>query len=230
MNPCGPRKAPRLIMKVSACITTAMDAGRELETDTPGRRGAEARTCQSIIEGIRRRDPRAALLLHDQFGTLINKMVWRLLGADTEHDDVVQQIFVNILEAIEDVRAPEALKGWILSVTVNAVRRELRMRKYRRIFRLVPEVPEQRDFSAADPEKKLFAAKCYEVLGRLGTEERIVFTLRYVEGCTLEEIGEACHCSLATVKRRIAKARRKFIVHASKDPDLSSMLGEVHDD
>jgi RNA polymerase sigma-70 factor (ECF subfamily) len=48
-------------------------------------------------------------------------------------------------------------------------------------------------------------------LARIDDRERIAWMLRHVEGLALEEVAEACSCSLATVKRRISAA--EAVVH-----------------
>lgn len=193
---------------------------------------AADRIFQKIIEGLNSRDRRAGLLLYDHFGTLINRMVGKMLGVDQDHDDVVQQVFVNILESIGKVKNPEALKTWIISVTVNTVRRELRVRKYRRIFRFMSRVPERRlSHGRDDSEGALCATRFYEILNGMGTDDRIVFALHCVQDQTFEEIAAACSCSLSTVKRRFARAKRKFLLHARRDPVLASFIGEgIQDD
>ena len=49
-------------------------------------------------------------------------------------------------------------------------------------------------------------AAVYRVLDRLPVNQRLAWTLRYVEGEQLERVAELCNCSLATVKRRIKSA------------------------
>ena len=45
-----------------------------------------------------------------------------------------------------------------------------------------------------------------ELVARLSADDRIAWLLRYVSGCSLDEVAEQCRCSLATAKRRVALA------------------------
>ncbi len=47
------------------------------------------------------------------------------------------------------------------------------------------------------------------LLGTLPANQRIAWSLRYIEGATLEEVALTCACSLATAKRRIAAAHQR---------------------
>ncbi|HEY3357178.1 MAG TPA: sigma-70 family RNA polymerase sigma factor, partial [Polyangia bacterium] len=142
------------------------------------------RDAAAIVDGLRRRSPEAAVALFDRVSARVNRLVWRMLGADPEHDDVVHQIFVNALTSAGTLRDPAALDGWIVGLTVNTVRRELRRRRFRRLLHLDPALPEPPS-RELDPERHMLARRFYAALERAGADERIAFTLRVVEGCAL---------------------------------------------
>ena len=52
----------------------------------------------------------------------------------------------------------------------------------------------------------------------------IAFVLRRVEGHELAEAARLSGCSLATVKRRLARAERRFEAMARSDPALRPLL------
>ena len=59
---------------------------------------------------------------------------------------------------------------------------------------------------SASPEQRAMLSAVYRILDRLPVNQRLAWTLRYVEGEQLERVAELCNCSLATVKRRIKAA------------------------
>ncbi|MCP4680061.1 MAG: sigma-70 family RNA polymerase sigma factor [Deltaproteobacteria bacterium] len=184
---------------------------------------------EEIVRGIINKDPRAAAVLYDRFGNKINRLVWRLLGADSEHDDVVQLVFVHILSSVKKLKNPDALEDWISGVTVNTVRREIRNRKYRRILIPTADYPE----IATDPgeaRSKIMVHRLFAILSKMRTEDHIVFVLRFVEGNTLGEVAVAGGYSLATAKRRIARAKKEFMKRAKKDSVLASFIEEMKND
>jgi len=181
-----------------------------------------------IVAGVLNRDAQAAAALYERFSGHINRLVWRILGGDDEHDDVVQQVFVNALGSMGKLKDPQALGGWLVGVAINTVRREIRSRKARRIFHLVPGTSEL-PLDSLDPDQQLLAPRFYAAVSRMRASDRIVFTLRLVEGYTLGECAAACRCSLATIKRKLARARRVFFKYARMDPVLASWIGEVRD-
>ncbi len=189
-------------------------------------RGASS---EEIIEGIKASRPDAARSLYDEYEELVNRLVWRTLGADPDHDDVVQQAFLNIMTSIHKVENPAMLRSWITSVTINTVRRELRSRKYRRIFRLVPDVAADVDHQLPPTDRKLVRS-AFAILRRMSVDDRLAFALHFIEGQTLAEVAGATGVSLATVKRRIARARKAFVHEVDKDTYLRSLVEEMKDE
>ena len=59
----------------------------------------------------------------------------------------------------------------------------------------------------ANQENALLITRAYQVLDQLPVDQKIAWTLRHVEGDSLESVAERCGCSLATAKRRIAAAQ-----------------------
>ena len=181
-------------------------------------------TDEDLVARLKAGGAGAAALLFDRFEADVNRLVWRTLGADADHDDLVQQAFLEILKNVHKLRDPARLRSWVISVTLNTVRTEIRRRRFRRPF--FAEAPTEHDFAhlGEDHEGHELLARTYAILDRLPANERIAFVLRYIEGYKLTEAAEACGCSLATFKRRLARAERTFSAHASKVPALAERM------
>jgi RNA polymerase sigma-70 factor (ECF subfamily) len=193
---------------------------------TEDRGGDQPRTedREALVRGLIAGDRAATAAFFDRYQRRINRLVWRLLGADPEHDDVVHQAFLQILRSIGRLKSPGALDEWVNQVVINTVRKEIRSRRYRRrVIVAVEEVPE-RPGGDHGPADRLLALRFYQALGRLGAEERIVLVLRFVEQHTLEEIARMNRYSLATTKRRLARAVRAFKKIVGADPLLASVI------
>ncbi len=182
-------------------------------------------TTEELVAGLKLGDPESTAALVDRFGVSIDRRVWRLLGADSEHHDVVQQVYTQILESIGKLREPAAFADWVTRVTVNVVRNELRRRKYRRIVRLDPESACGM-LDPVDPEDRVRVIRAYRILETMKADARIYFVMRFIEGAELREVAAATGCSLATAKRRIGRARDAFLKKAMRDPFLASLAGK----
>ncbi len=170
-----------------------------------------------LVQGLIERDPNAASMFHQKYGRLISQLVWRLLGADSEHDDVVHQVYVNILESIKSLRTPDSLKSWITGVVINTVRREIHRRRFRKLFHFVPDYSNN-EVAASTPEKGVAIRRFYELLEKIGVERRIVLLLNLMEGYTLNEIASMCQISVPTAKRRFQSGKKLLYELAKNEP------------
>ncbi len=177
-----------------------------------------------LVEQLQQGHAAAAAKLYDRFSGDVNRLVWRLLGADSEHDDVVQQVFLAAWRSVGSLRDPSALRGWMVSITVNTVRSEIRRRRWRRLVQLSGEREPLELTNTDDHAGRAALASVYRMLERIPTDERLAFVLRYVEGQALEEVAEALACSLATAKRRLKRAEERFVRLAARDPALAECL------
>jgi RNA polymerase sigma-70 factor, ECF subfamily len=186
-----------------------------------GFRGSDA----ELLQRLQSDRAAGAALLHDRFAKDVNGLVWRLLGADQDHDDIVQQVFCKLLLSAGSVRDPSKLRGWVQSVTVNAVYSELRKRGVRRLF-MSRQLEQPRPYfdAMSHSESRDLLARLYRELDRMPAAERVAFSLRYIEEKPLVVVAELCECSLATIKRRLQRANKRFAALCSRYPELSERL------
>lgn len=181
-----------------------------------------------LVEGLNCGNLQASAAFFDAYCDRVNRLVWRLLGADPEHDDVVNAAFAAIFSSIRTLKDPQALPCWVSTITINTVRREIRSRRYRRLLSFSTDTPgdygEARERPPEDVVGRVFA-----VLETMTADNRIVFALRYLEGHTFEEIAVLRCCSLATAKRYGKKCRAEFMRKARRDLVLSGYIEEPDD-
>ena len=145
--------------------------------------------------------------LFTRYARYVARLAARLLGGgDTEVDDVVQDVFWLASRRLPTIVDMIQARGWLATVTTRAVARRLRRRRLRRALHVSPreqEVPAP----GATAEQRALLARLYEVLDTLPTQQRLAWSLRYIEGEPLDLVAAACGCSLATAKRRVGAAK-----------------------
>jgi RNA polymerase sigma-70 factor (ECF subfamily) len=143
------------------------------------------------------------------YAPYVARIGYRLLGRDSDIDDLVQDVFLAAHRGLSNLRQPEAIRGWLATVAVRKARRRLRRRRMWSMVGIGTDGPEAVDVAdpAATPEQRALVAQIYRLLDRLPVDQRIAWSLRFVDGQTLERVAELCGCSLATAKRRIKAAR-----------------------
>jgi RNA polymerase sigma-70 factor (ECF subfamily) len=149
------------------------------------------------------------LLYRRHAGTALNLAV-RIQGSTSDVEDVVHDAFVRAHQRLGELREPAAFRSWLGSIVVRLVRTRLRRRRLVAVLGLATPEPVDLDAVAApdaDPEVRALLAQVYALLQTLPADERIAWTLRHVERHRLESVAELAGCSLATAKRRIARAQ-----------------------
>ncbi len=170
-----------------------------------------------LVGRAQRGDPWAEEALFRRHVVKVGQVAVRLLGRTAEADDVIQDSFVIALEQLPNLREGAAFRAWLMRIVVHQAHR--RYRKRRMLNRLGFVSHEDADTLTsqlrddAGPEMHAELRKLDAVLARLGAKERFAWVLRNVEGYQLDEVADACDCSLATAKRWIGKAEERVRKH-----------------
>lgn len=177
---------------------------------------------ERLVDGLCAGEPWAQVALFDRFAPHVERLLRRVLGPDPELADVVQETFVQAMTSARNLRDPGSLKSWLSSIAVHTARGLIRRRRVRSWLRFWdPEaLPETIDPGNADTTVREALVRTYAILAALPADERIAFTLRFVEGMELAEAAAVSRCSLATIKRRIDRALEQFVQAARGDDVL----------
>lgn len=167
-----------------------------------------------VVEGVSEADdvlPESDEAIFERFAPYVARIGLRLLGRESDVDDLIQEVFMAAFRQKHQVRSPLAFKSWLAIIAVRAARRQLRRRRLRVFVGIDTMAPslELRD-TGMSPERQALLSRVYAVFDQLSVEQRLAWTLRYVEGEKLEQVAEQCGCSLATAKRRIASAHAQI--------------------
>ena len=218
----APNRSPRLRLISSESLDEVAsgvqplgsEAAIPVEAQDPELVGADED--QELVGRARRSEARAFEALYRRHAEFAFNLAVRIQGSATDVEDVVHDAFLKAQERLEDLRDSAAFRPWLGSIVVRLVRTRLRRRKLLSALGLVtPEPVEIETIAAvdADPEARALLAQVYALLQTLAADDRIAWTLRYVERHRLETVAVMMDCSLATAKRRIARAQRFLTTH-----------------
>lgn len=168
------------------------------------------------------------LLYRRHAGFAMNLAV-RIQGSATDVEDVVHDAFMKAHSRLADLRDAAAFRSWLGAIVVRLVRSRLRRRRLMASLGLA-NTGDAVDLDAlassdAGPEARAQLAQVYALLQMMPTEDRIAWTLRNVEHHRLESVAQLAECSLATAKRRIARAQRFFEQHFVSERATSAGKG-----
>lgn len=182
---------------------------------------------EALIRALGAGHPGAAAVFYDQHASHVHRTLQSVLGADPEVIDLLQEVFIRAIDRIGELDDPDRVRSWLTTIAIFAARAHVR-RRTRRLFLglFSPEHTRPRHYEQPSSDARQALQETYHVLDRLPANERIAFVLRFIEGMTLSDAAAACEVSLATLKRRLTRAERKFLKAARQRPILESWLAE----
>jgi RNA polymerase sigma-70 factor (ECF subfamily) len=177
-----------------------------------------------LVEALKARAPGSVDALLKRHGGHLRRVLTRVLGAhDIETADVLQEVAVIAWQSIGRLSDARALKAWLTQIAVFTARGLIRRRHRSRWLSFFEELPE-RAVPWASPEMQEAARAVYRIFDRMPVDERIPFALRMLDGLELEATADACGTSLATVRRRLVRAERRFFKLARQCEALGPWL------
>jgi RNA polymerase sigma-70 factor, ECF subfamily len=173
----------------------------------PAKPRAIAEDDASLVARACAGDDGAFAELFRRHSSYVARLAYRLLGDESEVDDVVQDTFVRALGAVGQIRQPERVRSWLATVAVRHVHHRLKQRS--RWSWLRREVAYQMP-RPSDPALEDRVVALYGALADLPPKLRVPWVLHCIEGHTHADVAEMCGASIATVKRRIGEAEQRL--------------------
>ena len=162
--------------------------------------------------------------------------VYRFIGRPEDVEDVAQEVFVRLYFSLRQLREPSVFEAWLYKLTVNAAYDYLRRkRRGGRQVRMADLSEEQAALADAAESGRRDADEAYRreirdlletLFDRVRAEDRILLTLKEVEGRTVRELSEIYGVNENAMKVRLFRARRRMLAaydKMEKDRDGSSV-------
>jgi RNA polymerase sigma-70 factor (ECF subfamily) len=156
-------------------------------------------------------------LVFREYAPRIYNLARRMLGGDSDAEDVTQDVLVQVVRNLDRFRGDSALATWLHRITVNAAlaHRQKRTRREEHQVHEPPEYVEEERAGARrwsiSPEEHALNRETHrlieEAMARLPVAYRDVFVLADVEGLPKAEIAELLGLSVSAVKNRLHRAR-----------------------
>ncbi|HET9955545.1 MAG TPA: sigma-70 family RNA polymerase sigma factor [Polyangiaceae bacterium] len=179
----------------------------------------------ALLEALRAGHPGAVAALYDQYSVHVHRTLRSALGPDADLPDLLQEVFIRALDHISEINDPLRLKAWLNTIAVFTARAHIRRRARRRWLSIFsPQRLQEQELEPPCSDARFALRETYRLLDEMPVGERMAFVLRIIDGQTLPEAAAACGVSLATFKRRLARAEKAFVERVSERPTLLTWL------
>ncbi len=157
-------------------------------------------------------DREAFGLLAQMYERHVYNVGLRRLNNHAEAQELCQDVLVQAMQKLDQLRAPECFGGWLRSMANRmAINRAIRRRP---IATAEPETLTEACHEQASPLALLLAGERQSQvragLKRLGTLDRKTLVAFYVRGLSLIEMADEFVAPIGTIKRRLHVARKRL--------------------
>ena len=143
-----------------------------------------------------------------------------VIGRPEDVEDVAQEVFIRLYFSLGQLRTAEVFEPWLYRLTVNASYDYLRKSR-RRVESRMADLSEQQVMMAdavagsraqsEESEKRRVRDTVQELLSTVSEEDRILLTLKEVEGLSLKELEKIYHVNENALKVRLFRARQRVL-------------------
>ncbi|MGI8960587.1 MAG: RNA polymerase sigma factor [Bryobacteraceae bacterium] len=175
---------------------------------------------QELIERARAGDAAAFNQIVLAYRKRILGTISRLIGRPEDVEDVGQEVFVRLYYSLDQLRTAEVFEPWLYKLTVNASYDYLRRAKRRSESRMA-DLSEQQVMMAdalaggkqqgEERQKAQIREFVSALFEHVSEEDRLLLTLKEVEGLTLKELEEIYKVSENALKVRLFRARQRVL-------------------
>ena len=193
-----------------------------------GRSEAEENEDVRLMGLIGRGDTLAFEELIERHQALVAGTAARMLGSNSEVEDIAQQVFIRVWKSASRYRPRAKFTTWLLKITRNLVFNELRRTKRRAQVPIQPEPDAEeiihQDEVTSTPDASLLESELQqeieESILQLPDTQRMALILRRYQELSYEEIAEVLDLSVPAVKSVLFRARTELRSRLSKYLDV----------
>jgi RNA polymerase sigma-70 factor (ECF subfamily) len=166
---------------------------------------------QELVERCRRGDEGAFQELVNQYKDLVFAIIARTARDSSSAEDLAQEVFLRIYRGLPYFRGEARLSTWIYRIVANVCVQEQQSRKP------ATQPIDERDFdkraSAAasrDLSDLMLRDRLEKAIARLPEHSRLLVAAHYLQGVQYEDLAEALHLPLGTLKTQLHRAKRQL--------------------
>jgi RNA polymerase sigma-70 factor (ECF subfamily) len=173
-----------------------------------------------LVARARAGDADAFRSLVERHGRAVFRLAYRMTGNEHDAEDVVQETFLKAYRSLERFEERSRFSSWLHRVAANCAYDSLRARARRQEDALETPADDQpgvldrlaSDEPAAD--RLVWSGevgrRVRAAMARMSAVERAAFTLRHMEGLSMEDVSGALGVDTSAAKQSVFRAVRKL--------------------
>lgn len=147
--------------------------------------------------------------LVDEYSDLLLRVAFTYMKNISDAEDMVQEVFLKLLDKYPDFQDSEHKKAWLIRVTINQCKNRLKSVWFKRTQPIY-------DVSLSYTDQDKFVM---DAVLELPVKYRSVILLYYYEGYSIREISSILGAKETTVSSQLQRARAKLKSKLKEDFD-----------
>lgn len=147
--------------------------------------------------------------LVDEYSDLLLRVAFTYMKNISDAEDMVQEVFLKLLDKYPDFQDSEHKKAWLIRVTINQCKNRLKSVWFKRTQPIY-------DVSLSYTDEDKFVM---DAILELPIKYRSVILLYYYEGYSIREISNILGAKETTVSSQLQRARAKLKSKLKEDFD-----------
>ena len=142
--------------------------------------------------------------------------VLKMVMNHDDANDVLQDTFIKAYTKLDTYDTDYPFYPWLYRIAINTALNHQKKKARDRLLSLEVSDDNHHEVLTKPPDQMTemegdeLATKLKEALGKLPSEQRMVFILRVQEGFSYQEISDYLEISMGTVMSRLSRAREKL--------------------
>lgn len=158
----------------------------------------------------------------------VHHTLYRILGANREIEDLVQDSFFEIFRALPSFRGDSTLTRWCQTIATRIAYLAISRKRPPCVdLALVEDSLPNGSDTRRETHVREAARRLYAALDRLDPKQRIAFALATIDGLSMAEVAAITESTIVAVKTRVWRARKDLMKRAAKDEVLRSYISEL---
>jgi RNA polymerase sigma-70 factor (ECF subfamily) len=156
----------------------------------------------------------------------VHRILYRIVGSNSDMEDLVQDVFIQIFRSLSGFRGDATLATWIDRIAVRVAYAHLARRRGEAVrLAVVPEPISEEPRADERIVHREAARRLYAALDEVPPAQRVAFTLHAIDGRPLKDVAETMNATVVATKVRVWRARRAVEHAARRDPLMADLLG-----
>jgi RNA polymerase sigma-70 factor (ECF subfamily) len=175
----------------------------------------------AVVAQVLAGDKEAFRLLVDRHTRSIYSVAYRMTGNQQDAEEIVQEVFLRAYKSLQRFELRSSFSTWLYRIAVNRSLDFLKAKKMTDAYQIsgnpgAEEGEREIQVAATDPgpDRLLLSVearqKISKAIGLLSPTERVAFTMRHMEGKSIEEISKTLNVRASAAKNSIFRAVQKI--------------------